>query len=224
MAEYNIARVKARSFRIELNRLLLNYLSITKSYINYIETDTARTYGKNSKQTKSLKKTLSFCFDNSFSYRFLYKLRNYAQHIDLPIRDISLKLKRIEKDKLIHFLKINFDKDTLLNNYKEWGHIVKKDLENKENDLKVINLLYRHIEPINYIHRKITNIRKNEFEKAIIFLTNLSNDYRKKYKTLCVFRSSPIYENGKLTREKLKIQPLDLNLLDLITDQINNDA
>ena len=64
---------------LECNRLLFNVLDTFYSYINFFECN----YNI---QFKLIKKDL---YDNYFEYAFLYKLRNYAIHQDLPIFKLS---------------------------------------------------------------------------------------------------------------------------------------
>lgn len=212
--KYGIAISKSKKFYLDLNRLLLNYFSIVKSFLDYLETDFKRTYGKGTVQVKSFKNVLSYCFDNSFAYRFFYKLRNYAQHIDLPINDIKLNAKRVSPDKVIHFPKILFSKKELLSKFDEWGAIVKKDLEEKEEEFEVFNLLQEHIESIKFIYKEVVKIRKNEISNSVSFLDNLTKEYREKYKTICIFKSTPIYDNEKLIKENIELQSVQLHLID----------
>lgn len=218
--KYSVAMGKTKFFYLEINRMFLNYLTIVKSFIDYLETDFKRTYGTNSPQADAFKRITSICFDNSFSYRFFYKLRNYAQHIDLPISNIRLKSERVAKDKVIHYPIIVFNKKSLLEKFNEWGVMVKKDLEKFEDEFEVFYLLEEHIERMKYIYIEVTKIRESEILKSTSFLTNLTNEYREKYNNLCVFKSTPIYENNKLKSETVELQKIELGLLDYLRKEI----
>jgi hypothetical protein len=64
-----------------INRLVLNFLSAIRTFLDHAETYIKRTYGKESDQLKIFNNFRRSCYDTYFSYRFLYKLRNYSQHI-----------------------------------------------------------------------------------------------------------------------------------------------
>jgi hypothetical protein len=79
----NFEALPPRSPDLNLNRCLLNLLSAIRSYLDYVETK--RKYGDASSSITRFKKSCSDAYDNSFSYRFLYRFRNYAQHCGLPL-------------------------------------------------------------------------------------------------------------------------------------------
>lgn len=98
------------------NRLLLNYLASVRTFLDHSETKIHKRYGNNSPQFIRFKEACCNAYDNHFAYRFLYELRNYAQHCGLPIGVL----------KVGESLEVFFDRDYLLGNYKKW-----KRLENE---------------------------------------------------------------------------------------------
>jgi hypothetical protein len=68
----------------EINRLLINYLSSFRTVIDHYETRYTRLDRAGSNHLASFKTATSNAFDSSFSYQFIYKLRNYVQHCGLP--------------------------------------------------------------------------------------------------------------------------------------------
>jgi hypothetical protein len=74
---------------LEINRQFLNLLSSIRSYLDHHQTRITRRHGPESSNLVNWKKYCADKYDNSFSYRFLYKLRDYAQHCGLPIGYIS---------------------------------------------------------------------------------------------------------------------------------------
>ena len=107
-----------------LNRLMLNFLSAVRTFLDHTETDLKRTYGEKSENFKSFTKNCSLCYDNYFSYRFLYKLRNYSQHVGMPITGINASSELVHNNPLEagHNLKATVLKSDLLLNFKEWGN------------------------------------------------------------------------------------------------------
>lgn len=106
-----------------LNRLMLNFLSAFRTFLDHAQTNLDRTYGKESENFKIFKKTRSSCYDNYFSYRFLDKLRNYSQHVGMPITgiDTSSELVHINPKEVEHKLRVTVLKGDLLE-FKEWGN------------------------------------------------------------------------------------------------------
>ncbi|GAB4043144.1 hypothetical protein [Spirosoma litoris] len=113
--------------KIELNRHMLNFLSSMRSYLDHSETFLKRQFGDKSKEYKEYKLLTSSLYDNNFHYRFIYKLRNYAQHCGVPInsfRTTANITNNIVKTEVI----IEFNIKEFLNNFDGWGATLKKNL------------------------------------------------------------------------------------------------
>jgi len=76
--------------KIEINRILLNYLSSFRMLIDHSERLIKKRFGKDSKDFLKFKKTLKNIYDNHFEYRFIYKLRNFCQHCGIPVTDLFI--------------------------------------------------------------------------------------------------------------------------------------
>lgn len=110
---------------INTNRVLLNFLSAFRTLLDHMEYILKKDYGNESEEFKKFKKVCSEQYDNYFSYRFLYKLRNYTQHCGMPVGSFTIdsKVSNIESKKVEDYLAVYFDRDTLLNKYDSWGQI-----------------------------------------------------------------------------------------------------
>lgn len=105
----------------EANRLLMNFLAMCFSYVEHIKHRIFEQYGgKESKTYKDFDNFRRLTFDTFFSYRFFYKLRNYAVHNDIPI---TFAQNNIESG-----LKLYFSRDDLIK-WDGWGRIVGLDLQ-----------------------------------------------------------------------------------------------
>jgi len=108
-------------FLFEANRLLMNFLAMCFSYVEHVKHRIFEEYGgKESKEYKGFDNFRRRTFDTFFSYRFFYKLRNYAVHHDFPITFYN---NNIESG-----LKLYFNRDDLIK-WDGWGRIVGQDLQ-----------------------------------------------------------------------------------------------
>ena len=108
---------------LEFNRRFLNFIAMARLFLDHTETYISRRYGDKSHQYKRFKENTSSEFDNSFAYRFLYRLRNYALHCGMPIGRVSgsTKLdKSGESDVLKSELVIQFSRDQILSDFNKW--------------------------------------------------------------------------------------------------------
>lgn len=85
-----IAALAKRQVDINLTRVLLNYLSSVRTYLDHTETALKRRHGADSREATRFKKRCSAAFDGAFAYRFVCKLRNFAQHCGIPISHIVI--------------------------------------------------------------------------------------------------------------------------------------
>ena len=112
------------------NRVTLNYLTSVRFFLDSTETRIKRRFGKNSQQAKEFEEATRSAFNSSFAYRFLFKLRNYAQHCGSPIESITVKQTPDEPEKAT--IEVYWDTKALLNEYDGWGSIVKPELQGAE--------------------------------------------------------------------------------------------
>lgn len=140
---------------LEFNRKLINFIAISRLYLDHIETYLNRKYGKKSEQFLIFKKNTSLEFDNSFAYRLFYKLRNYVLHCGLPTGRVSGSI-RVENsnnpDKIVSELILQFSRDQLLNEFSRWGS-VKVDIESMPEYFDIIPLCSEYILCLERIHR-----------------------------------------------------------------------
>jgi len=118
-----------------LMRLISEFLSAFRTFLDHWETYLKRKFGKESNEAVLFKSATWYEYDNVFAYRFLYELRNYIQHEEFPDIAVSSKINEFEEK---HY-SLDFNPVELLEN----GHNLKKvqnDLldENCKHDLLII--------------------------------------------------------------------------------------
>jgi hypothetical protein len=120
----NIAGTYLEGMIFNINRLVLNFLSAFYILVAHHETYLKKTFGKDSDRFKCFERITNSCFDTYFSYRFLYKLRNYSQHMDMPITgfETSSEIMNLNPLEVNHMLRAIIHKDDLLK-YDKWSKV-----------------------------------------------------------------------------------------------------
>ena len=201
---------------LDFNRMFLNYLSSIRTFIDHNETSIKRKFGRNSIEAKELKKIMSNIYDKYFSYRFLYKLRNYSQHCGLPIEDIEVSATKQEDGTFKGEGKIEFSGKELLENYKKWG-TVKSDLE-KWTSFSVYPVMKEMETALNELWISLIYFYSTNIDNAINFINEKAEHLRSNESIVCVFTDLVNDENGRLKYFKTLQIPFDV--IDLI--KINN--
>ncbi len=109
---------------INLNRTFLNLLASVRSYLDFMDRSLKARFGQNSEIALNFGKKCSQEYDDNFSYRFLYRLRNYAQHKGFPIGRITLGQRPSQADpkKPEIYLDVFIVRDQLLADF-DWGSV-----------------------------------------------------------------------------------------------------
>lgn len=131
----------------DANKLMLRFLGGVRTFLDHTQTTISRRYGASSDELKYWKRLTAEQFDNFFSYRFLYKLRNYTQHCGMPPIGYSVThvLNGIE-------IALNFDRKILLEEYNEWGALLKKELSLTDEPMAALTLLSEHVNSVVAIY------------------------------------------------------------------------
>lgn len=85
MDEHGTSPDLALDVEVELNRRVMALLSSFRAFLDHTEHALSRRFGRESDELRSFRRGCAAEYDSEFSYRFATRLRNYAQHRDLPI-------------------------------------------------------------------------------------------------------------------------------------------
>jgi hypothetical protein len=113
----------------QLRTWLFNWLLSFRAYLDHTQRRLTKRYGKNSAQLKAFKDATAAEFDGHWSYRFMYKLRDYAQHCDFPSLDLSVREKNPKPGTLNIEVALEFDRDELLGSWDDWTPHVEPELQ-----------------------------------------------------------------------------------------------
>lgn len=115
----------ALDVEVELNRRVMALLSWFRAFLDHTAHALSKAYGPASRELQSFKTACSAEYDCNFAYRFSYKLRNYSQHLDLPIGQLTLRGqgRRRQHNAEVTLLCV---RDQLLTSGFDWGTLVEE--------------------------------------------------------------------------------------------------
>lgn len=181
---------------LKANSILLNYLSSIRTFLDHSEVYLNRKFGNTSNEFLEYKKLLSAFFDHSFAYRFFYKLRNYAQHIGLPLGNIKFETHYKRSPNIVNGeLFILFDKNLLLLRYDGWG-VVTEDLKSKNIEFDVMPLVFEMTHNLTEIERNIEIILKEQLLLSARFINNMAGHLQEKNCEIGLAYDFKLKENG----------------------------
>ncbi len=158
-----ISPEKMDEIGLNYSRLLLNILSIFRSFLDHSGKSISRFYGKKSQERDRWKAHLSEIYDSVFAYRFLYKLRNYAQHVGVPPLKFSFTAS-VEMEGVQ--LTLDFDRNKLLEERHVWKSALADELQRMKESFPVINILDEWLEAFDNVCNCVLDIKRERTLRA----------------------------------------------------------
>jgi hypothetical protein len=196
LSEDSINNTEQQYLHLEINRLILNLLSSIRTYLDHTETRFKREYGLASDEFKIFKTETSKTYDENFSYRFLYKLRNYSQHCGLPAG--SLKLSSFSENGLPKYiLKLSLLRDELLQNF-EWGNPITEELRKQEKVFDILFLIKTKFNLLDKINNRVKNLAYKHYQTEGFALLRLLQEIENKDGAPCILKTIPVDNKTEL--------------------------
>ena len=150
----------------EVNKYIKNFLYSIRTFLDHTETNLKRRYGKNSERFNDFKKACSEAYDNNFSYKFIYKLRNYVQHCGMPPSQLNFSKKIIDRQaqKIGTAIQISLDRDELLTKY-EWTTTVEAELRQQP---EKIDIEHHMSEMLRCLHQINLKLIKRDLQNIVL--------------------------------------------------------
>lgn len=138
-----------KTFPFLLNTRILNYMMSVKTLLDHMETSINRRYGEDSTEFVEFKALTANEFDSKFSYRFMYKLRNFVQHCGMPPLSYTISKSLDETSSTLSVeLIVYFMRDELIRGFSKWGAPVKADLTQMDESFPIMPIFNEHINSI----------------------------------------------------------------------------
>lgn len=211
--KYGIDYVIMERMLLNINRHLLNYLSSVRTFLDHSEYNLVKRYSKNSQRYRDFKIICSSKFDNCFSYRFLYKLRNYAQHCGMPVENITIvseKGKPQTKEILTSVI-VELSRNTLLSKYDSWGKL-KKEIENLPEIFEANKLVAEMMECLEDINLKCIEADYPVLINNAQFIKNFIVSTKGKDGVPGIFNLEELNQEGG----QLKVEWVPVHLVDIV--------
>jgi hypothetical protein len=123
---------------LHVSRALMNIMCSFRTFLDHADTYLSRTFGVESDELAAWKTLQKSEYDQHSAYRFLYKLRNYVQHVGMPPLKFSASS---NANTASVTMRIDLDRDRLLAARKTFKVEVSSDLEQQPSLIPVCELI-----------------------------------------------------------------------------------
>ena len=165
---------------LEINRRLLNVLMLFRTYLDHTESELKRRYGEDSDRYKQFQMATANEYDSNFPYRFMYKLRNFAQHFDMPINGFSLHAEMVDSRDpskgMQRGIKVEMSRDRLLETGFSWSVKLRKDIENLDETFNIVPIIHELVNCLLRIHMVVGKAEVEDVRPYAEFLTSLAEE------------------------------------------------
>jgi hypothetical protein len=167
-------------------------------------------YGKDSQEYRTLKEGLSYEFDNAFSYRFAWHLRNYSDHVGSAPFRVSQEADLSTNGGVEQSLQILIDARTLLEGY-AWHSQVRSDLERINGEFSIEAVMDGLQESCNRAYCKTVLAQESSIAAAATCIRELTRRANPPNGFGAAFIQAPA--NGELW--PMTVSPVSIELAEL---------
>lgn len=184
-----------------LPRIFMHILSSGVLFVKYLENFMKENYGKNSDEAKEIRSKLSEFYDNEFVYRFMYELRNYSQHKEIPVHHINSQLIDHPKKKVKIEVEINTNR--LIESGYGWKKVFREDFSKRKPIISVRYLLREYFRIISLIYGAANEIYlSKDIQEILKIRTALDQVYQ---------TSSPLFIS-EISKKSLAYKPTNYRM------------
>lgn len=153
-------------------RSTVNWLTAFRLYLDHVETELKRRFGKASAQVGRFEDATNVSFDNYLGYRFCYKLRNYL-HCAHPLSRIEIsEIDASSSPKAVQRVALLLDRDNLLSISDAWGKVVRNDLAHMPKTFPLLPLAAEAMDGIRFVYEAVLDINIDDALAQCDCLTN----------------------------------------------------
>ena len=117
-------RINVQALRTSLITAVVNYLTSMRMFLDHSQAElTRRDAEDGGKRLDTWKQACSHEYDDYFAYRFLYKFRNYIQHIGLPISNLVVSTRMDANGDVTGRIFLGEAPDHLVRSYDGWSTV-----------------------------------------------------------------------------------------------------
>jgi hypothetical protein len=180
VVQVDIRYLQSKHLHINVNRIVFNLLSSFKFFLDGSESYVKRKFGNASSEAKQFTYTTNDVFDKSFAYRFLYKLRNYSQHLGFPIHLTPFQAvkNRNSPESMVGDVKMIVDREKLIQEKDLLGRIVYNDLASLTDDIDVKPLIFELAKDVLAMEQLIFRLHSATLENSIAYIDSLAGGFK----------------------------------------------
>lgn len=144
-------RINADGIRIALITAVVNYLTSMRMFLDHSQADLKRRDAEDGgNRFVTWNQACSDEYDDYFAYRFLYRFRNYIQHVGLPISNLEVSNRMDADGRITGSIFLGESPDHLVNSFDRWSAVA-DELKTLSTDIDLSDQIHISMECLNRI-------------------------------------------------------------------------
>lgn len=158
---------------ISITQRLTNFLSAASAFLAQSRTEQQRRYGKGSDQYKLWDEFRQRLHASSFAYRFMYELRNFGQHRELPLSSLQVTGERVNETTPLCFKATPaIDRDKILNAGYDWKKL-KSEIKTQQTQFGLTPHASEYLNCIRHIFLMAVKLESQNLAGCVGYLTKV---------------------------------------------------
>lgn len=192
-------KLESKELEIEeadANRFMIHLLSSGKLFVDFNENQIKQKYSKDSEEFNRIHGFASYQYDTNFAYRFCHSLRNYSQHIDLPINEVKAVSLNDETVIVDFYIDLNY----LLNSNFNWKKLKIEliELSKESSTIDAIALVKEYFNALTELYGNYNKLFLNLNHNTLVNIKSKLESLNLKYTR---------YYISKISKYDLKYNP-----------------
>ncbi|CAH0287255.1 hypothetical protein SRABI118_03964 [Massilia sp. Bi118] len=155
-----------------------NFLASASAFLAQTETRIGRTFGKDSKQAKIWNESRRSEHASKFGYRFMYELRNFSQHLSLPISNFGLFGERGAEGAPMSFsVGLTLERAPLLDSGFNWKNL-RVEIAALSDEFLLVPLIDEYLQSIRELCLKALDLFDQEIATSVDYMAALQRIFR----------------------------------------------
>ncbi len=186
----------------------MSFLSMRHFYLDR----TRVTIGSKNTNLMRLHEQATFTeFENCFAYKFCSQLRNYAQHVGLPITGLNASGSHNHLNGISDFkFQLNFVKSELLARKSIWKSSIRSELEAMSEQFEVLPLANELMHAMDRVRRKTLKAYRPYFNNDLKIVEKVYEATLSRKGLPCIFWAKEVYLGKSKADIQMTVIPVEL--------------
>lgn len=162
---------------VALTQRVSNFLASASLFLTNAEVRLGKMFGEDSGELSEWNERRRTLHKNSFSYRFMYELRNYSQHYGLPVSGFNINIRHMLESNPSINLTMYLSKSELIKSKFNWGKL-KGEIEAIDGNSDIVPHLKKYYKILRRIQLNYLDLYSNKILECSEYISTFHKIFK----------------------------------------------